>query len=428
MFPFTAVMPMDAQQQAWVELHAEERFKNGTDIKTIETELNPVLRYDYIWRGGQNHFVAIYKPRFLYTRNWDQNRPNPNLVNLATLNLVDPNKDPFSALHNGGVGYEMVRPRWRLSLYQFAAYGSISTTALLVPPIWEGGVPPPDPNPIIPSTIGARFNLVFVQTQLFVPIRLSPRTALIPGFTYNVFGGADRDSRAVIALTFGPAASLALDHAATKNDRFVSTVTVGQVDTKFQDDRDTVSILRTEATQSWRHWYTPNLSSELLVGAAIGGDSINGFSIFSLGHAALLYDTYTLPKIPPGAPPYGGPGGHGHRFQFGAIAKVAPWIDLFSGDLEQRAVLSLAANYTIDRITFRGIASQARVVNTPRSVAEYQILFTEGGIRYRITPTIYADAGVRLAYQNFNNAVRFNELSQVTVFGGLTWAPLPAHF
>ncbi len=109
MLPFTAVMPMDVQQQAWVEIHAEERFKNGNDIKTIETELNPVLRYDYIWKGGQNHLVAIYKPRFLYTRNWDQTRPNPNLVNLATLNLVDPNKDPFSALHNGGVGYEMVR-------------------------------------------------------------------------------------------------------------------------------------------------------------------------------------------------------------------------------------------------------------------------------------------------------------------------------
>jgi len=428
MFPFTAVLPMDVQQQAYVQVHAEERVKNGTDIKTVETEVNPLLRYDYIWKGGQNHFVAIYQPRFLYTRNWDQQRPDPNVVNLATLNLVDPNKEPFSALHNGGVGYEMVRPRWRLSLYQFAAYGSISTTALLVPPIWEGGAPPPDPNPIIPSTIGARFNLLFVQTQLFVPVKLSPRTALIPGFTYNVFGGADRDSRGVIALTYGPAASLALDHAATKNDRLVSTVTVGQVDTQFQDERDSVTIVRTEATQSWRHWFTPNLSTDLMGGAAIGGDSINGFSVFSLGHAAVLYDTYPLAKIPPGAAPYGVFGGRGHRFQFGAIAKVAPWIDLFSGDLEQRFVTSLAANYTIDRITFRGIVSQARVVNTPQSVAQYQIVYTEGGVRFRVLPTLFADAGARLAYQNFNNAVRFNELSQLTLYGGLTWAPLPAHF
>ena len=39
-----------------------------------------------------------------------------------------------------------------------------------------------------------------------------------------------------------------------------------------------------------------------------------------------------------------------------------------------------------------------------------------------------ADAGVRVGYQNFNNAVRFNELTQLTVFGGLLWAPLPARF
>lgn len=428
MLPFSAVVPMDVAQQALVQLKAEERLRSGSDIKALETELNPQIRYDYIWRGGQNHFVALYQPRFLWTRSWDQRRPDPNLVNLGTLNLQDPNKTPYSTLHNGGVGYEMVRPRWRLSLYQFAAYGSISTTALLVPPVWEGGGPPPDPNPIIPSTIGARFTLLFVQTQLFVPIRLSPRTALIPGATYNVFGGADKDSRGVIALTSGPGATLALEHAATQSDTFISTVGVGQVSTRFQDDRDGVIIIRAEGTQVWRHWYTSHFSSDLMAGASIGGDEINGFSIYSLGSASILYDSYPQARVAPGAPPFAVLGGRGHRLQFGAIAKVAPWIDLFSGDLEQRAVLSLAANYTVDRVTLRGQLAQARVINTPRSVAEYQIVFGEAGVRFRIAPTLSADAGMRLGYQNFNNAVRFNELSQVSVYGGLTWAPLPARF
>lgn len=419
---------MDVQQQAWVQLHGEERLKSGSDIKAVETELNPLFRYDFIWRGGQNHLVAIYQPRFLYTNNWDQSLPDETLVNRATLNLKDPNATPFSALHNGGVGFEMTRSRWRLSLYQFAAFGSISTTALLVPPIWDGLTAPPDPNPIIPSTIGARFNLLFVQTQLFVPIRLTPRTALIPGATYNVFGGADQESRGIIALTYGPGASLTLDHAASRSDRFVSNVAVGRVDTRFQDDRDTVTIVRTEASQAWQHWYSARWSSELKVGAAIGGDVINGFSIFSLGHAALLYDSYPQVRIPPGAQPYANFGGRGNRLQLGAVARVAPWIDLFSGDLEQRLALVLAANYTVDRVTYRAQVAQARVINTPQSVAEYQIVFSDLGLRFRFTPNLYADGGARIGYQNFNNAVRFNELSQVTGYLGLTWAPLPARF
>ncbi|MBX3259137.1 MAG: hypothetical protein KF782_05555 [Labilithrix sp.] len=421
-------MPMDVAQQGYVQARVEERMKIGSDINAAETELNPLLRYDLIWRGGQNHFVAIYNPRFIHTTSWDRTLPDPNLINPETLNLADPNATPLSALHNGGVGYEVVRPRWRLSLYQFLAYGPISTTALLVQASWNGVALPPDPNPIIPAIIGARFRLLFVQTQLFVPIRLSARTALIPGATYNAFGGADRSSRGVIALTQGPGASLSLDHAATRSDRFVTTVGAGRVSTTFQDDREGVVIVRTEATQTWRHYYSNKLSSEVMGGAAIGGDQINGFTMFTLGHAALLWDSWGQPRIPPGAAPYAVFGGRGHRLQLGAVAKVQPWIDLFSGDLEQRAVLSLAANYSIDRVTFRGALAHARVFATPRSVAEYQIVLGDASVQYRITPTFSADLGLRAGYQDFNNAVRFNELTQLTVYGGLSWVPLPARF
>ena len=63
MLPFTAVVPMDVAQQAYVQVRAEERVRFGSDINAAETEINPQLRYDFIWRGGQNHFVAIYQPR-----------------------------------------------------------------------------------------------------------------------------------------------------------------------------------------------------------------------------------------------------------------------------------------------------------------------------------------------------------------------------
>ncbi len=428
MLPFPAYVPMDVAQQGFVQARVEERVKSGSDINAAESEINPLLRYDLIWRGGQNHFVAIYNPRFIYTRSWDRTLPDPDLINPLSLNLRDPNDTPLSALHNGGLGFEAVRQRWRLSLYQFFAYGPISTTALLVQAPWNGVALPPDPNPIIPAIIGARFTLVFAQTQLFVPIRLSPRTALTPGFVYNAFGGADRTSRGVIALSQGPGASLALEHAATRYDRFTSTIGGGRVDTTFQDEREGVVILRSEATQSWRHWYSNNLSSDVMGGATIGGDAVNGFTVFTLGHAALLYDSYGQPRLPPGAPPYGAAEGRGHRVQLGAVAKVQPWIDLFSGDLEQRFVASTAANYSIDRITLRAGLSHARVFGTPRSVAEYKIVLAETSFQYRFAPTLSADVGIRAGYQDFNNSVRFNQLTQISGFVGLQWAPLPARF
>jgi hypothetical protein len=428
MFPFFPPMHMDVAQQGHVQVHAEERLRSGSDIKTAETEADPQVSYDVMWRGGQDHFIASYSPRLIHTNSWDRRFPDPTLINHETLNLKNPNDTPWSTLHSGGLGFESTHQRWRLSLYQFAAYGPISTSALLVQKPWDGEGPPPDPNPIIPAVIAARFRLLFVQTQVFVPIKLSPRTALIPGLTYNAFGGADSNSKGVIALTQGPGASLALEHALTRDDRLTTTVGAGRIETTFQDNREGVVIVRTEAKQTWQHWFSRGLSSDLTAGVSVGGDVINGFTLFTVGHAALLWDSWGQPRYAPGAPPWGGPEGHGSRVQAGVIAKVEPWIDLFSGDLEQRAVVSAATNYSIDRVTLRGALSQGRVFGTPHSVAEYQIVLAEGSMQYRIVPTFYADLGTRAGYQNFNNAVRFNELTQVTVFGGLTWAPMPARF
>lgn len=431
MLPLPAVVPMDVAQQAYVQVRAEERARFGSDINAVESDVNPQLRYDFIWRGGQNHFVAIYNPRFVHTHAWDRQLPDPNLINPQSLNQAPVNATPLSAVHNGGVGFEMVRPRWRLSLYQFAGYGPITTTTLtlLVQQPWGGDAPPPDPFVIIPATIAGRFTLLFLQTQAFVPIRLTRRTALIPGFAYNAFGGANPESRGVIALTQGPNVSLALDHAATRSDRFVTQVGAAAIDTKFQDDtREGATIRRAEGTQSWRHWYTPKLSTEVMGGASIGGDDINGYTMFSLGQAALLYDSYGQARVEPGAPPMGPPPGRGNRVQLGLAARVAPWIDIFSGELEQRGTLVGAVNYTVDRTTFRGYLGTGKVFNTPRSVADFQIVLGEGGIRYRVSPSFSFDAGVRYGYQDFNNAIRFSTVNQYTVYGGLLWAPLPAKF
>lgn len=427
MFPFLPVQ-MDVAQQAYVQVRAEERIRTGNDVTAEETELNPQLRYDFIWRGGQNHFVALYQPRLVYTHTFSLPTVDPRVVNPATLNTTDPNNTPLSALHNGGVGFEAVRPRYRLSVYQFGAYGPITTTALLVQAPWTGDGPPPDPNPIIPSTIAARFTLLFLQTQIFAPIKLSPRVALIPGFVYNAFGGADSASRGVIALTSGPGASVALDVAATRDDRLVSTIGGGRITTDFEGDRQGAIILRTEATQSWRHWYSRHVSTEVLGGASVGGDEISGFSLYSLATVGLYYDSYPFFRLPPGAPPQGGPPGVGNRIQFAVVGKTLPWIDIFSGELEQRGVGLAAVNYTIGKTTLHGQLSAARVINTPRSVAQYNIFLGDLGVRFAVVPTFSLGGGLRFGSQEFSNAIRNNQITQTTAYAGLAWAPLPARF
>lgn len=423
MLPFVAVGPMDVATQPGVGLRVEERVRRGSDISAAETEIDPTLKLDFIWSGGKDRFSILYSPRILLDSYWNQRFPDERLVNRGTINTRDPNKTPFSYLNNGGIDYESVHDRWRLSLQGFGAYGQISTTAILVQPVWDGDDPPPDPFAILPATVGARFTLLFAQAQLSVPIKLTPRLALIPAVNYNAFGGADRESKGVIALSRGPGASLGLDWAATKNDRFLTQVGAGIVNNDFQDEQASVTIYRGIGTESWQHFYGKHVSHVISGGGSFGGDSVNGYELYSLGSATILFDSWPTLRLPPGAAPQGTIG-RGHRVQVGLTAKTEPWIDVFSGDLENRFTTSAAVNYTVDRVTWRAYVAQSHVFNTPQSVARYQIVIGEAGLKYRFTRELSGDVGIRLGYQNFSNAVRFNELSQFTGSVGFTYAPI----
>jgi hypothetical protein len=87
-----------------------------------------------------------------------------------------------------------------------------------------------------------------------------------------------------------------------------------------------------------------------------------------------------------------------------------------------------AMNYTVGRTMLRAQLSTARVFNTPRSVAKYSIVQGEAGLRYAVGATFALDGGLRYGFQDFNNSIRTNQLTQATVFAGLSWQPLPARF
>jgi hypothetical protein len=429
-FPFLTPVPLDIGQTAGVVLKAEERARAGNDVNAIETELAPTGRYDLLWDGGQNHFVALLAPRVIGTYVTKTATIDPAIVNpesIADRDIFErPNKNPVAALANGGFVLELNRPRYRVTLNQFAAYGSITTTALLQNLPWPGEGRPADPNPIIPSTTGARLTLLFAQTQFGVPIRVSRRFAVTPFAEFNAFGGADDASRGVIALTTGPGGGIRLEAAPSRYDQLETVVGGGRIETTFQGDRQGAVIYRALGTQSYRRWLSNRMSWQLTGGGTVGGDEINGYTFYTLADTALLYDTWGVPKIAPGAQPYGAFGGKNPRTQLGLVAKVEPWLDIFSGDLEQRAVGIGVANYSVGRVTVRGQIAAARVFGTPQSVATYETLQGETSLQYRFTRTFAADFGGRLQYQSFTNAVRISTIRQVAGFLTLTYSPLPA--
>ncbi|MCL2777905.1 MAG: hypothetical protein FWD73_07865 [Polyangiaceae bacterium] len=428
MLPFFPV-PMDVGQQGYVEIRAEERVRTGNDVSSEETELKPQLRYDAIWQGGMAHFMAYYNPRFILTSTFTRKSDDEVVAGPEAANQFNPNDKPLSVLHQAGLGLELQHPRWRLSAYQFGAYGPITTTGLLAwQPPWAGEGPPPDPLAIIPSNVAARFTLLFLQTMVLVPIRLSSRVSLTPRVDYNGWGGADSTARATMPYTSGPGASLALEVAATKYDRFTTTIGGGFFSTSFGDNRNNGTTYRAEASETYKHWFSRVVSSEISVGGSYANDPTAGAKLFGTASAGLYFDDYGIAKYAPGAPPWGAAPGHGDHLQVAIVAKASPWIDNFSGDLEQRAVGLLAINYSVDRTLLRAQVSAAKVYSALDSVAQYSIFQVEGGLRYRFSPTFSADGGVRFGTQNINNAIRYSQITQVTMFAGLTWAPLPARF
>ena len=217
MLPFLQVAPMDAAQVGTVSVRAEERYRIGNDVHAAETEITPQLKYELIWAGGSGHAVALYS-RASCTRRpriGHQARIRAQ-VNPETLNLDGSERSPVLAPpQRRSAALELIRPRWRLSAYQFAAYGEVTTTALLV----DGAVEPVTAfrrirPPIIPSTVAARFTLLFAQTQITAPIRLThvaSRSFRSSPTTRSAAPTAK--ARAAMALTQGPGASLGLEVA-----------------------------------------------------------------------------------------------------------------------------------------------------------------------------------------------------------------------
>ena len=409
MLPFIYV-PMAPLQTVAVQARTEARDAHGTDPNDLELEVAPLVRYDALWDHAQSHFVALYNPHVVYTS-----------ADSDPSQLID-GKSQFLQLHQVNLGMELERQRYHVTTYGNFAYGSVSSTALLAAftKPWLGEGLPPSPNVIIPAKFGTVgpdghvsttvFNLLFAQGQLGVPIYLTRRLTLIPFVTYSAFGGADSASRGPLPMVRGPGASLTLEAKATRLDKFKSKIGAGQAQAFFDGDRAGPGFYAAEVEERYTHKHSELSQSELAVGASFANDAFFGNRIFPAAEANSVVGMHT----------------RNVETKFAGVVRVGRWLDIFSGNPEQRAEGILAVNVTFDRkLTLRAQGAYARVLSDPSIEVSptYSLGYGEVGALYKFTREWSADLSGRYSHQEFANPEKNATNDQLLVILGVTFAP-----
>lgn len=424
MLPFATLPPMDTTSAVALQVRLEERGRFTDEATSVaakpvtrpvlESELAPQLRYDLLWHHGFSHLVVLYAPRFIV----------PDTTDVGSLTFSSPTREEtnaannagtllpqqFGAFHNVGLGLEIEEKRTHWGFYQFAGYGPISNTALLVQKPWAGDGLPASPYPIIPTLGASTFNLLFLQSQAFVNVRLSRRVTLTPLVTFGAFGGADGLSRGKIPLTYGPGARLTLDVKTTPLDTLKTAIGGGYTfPALFDGDQIGSPTVRLEAEERLVHQWSRQVSSEVAVGAQTAQNPTFGARLYPTGEVSTTV-------------------GVEHRTsetRFSTVGRLGPWINLLSGDVEQKVEGIVAINHRIDRTTIRGQASVGAIAGNTDVISRYVLATGQAGVAYQFTRHFSADLGIRATDQFFSNAQRKFDTQQLMIFGGVTVATDP---
>ncbi len=423
MLPIHALPPMDTTSTVALQLRLEERGRLSNErrgpftednrtLAYLESELAPQVRYDLIWRHGFSHLVLLYVPRFIISDTTNIGKlqldaPRPEEVtNQETGEAIPGAPHQLGAFQNFGLGFEHDEKRSHFGLYQFFGYGPISNTALLVQKPWTGEGQPPTPYPIIPANGSASFTLLFAQTQAYQNFRLTRRVTLTPLLTFNAFGGANSDSRAKIPMTYGPGGRLSLDVKTTPVDTLKSAIGIAYVfPPLFEGERKGTEVVRGEVEERLVHQWSRLTTSEFAAGAQVAGGAPFGVRLYPTAEANTTF----------------GRDWRQSETRLSLIAKIGPWLNLLSGDVEQRLDGIAALSHRMDKTTLRAQASLGTVALTVDSVTKYRILVGQVSVAQQLTRQISADLGMRAADQIFSDSQRdTGSIRQFMIFGGVT--------
>jgi len=322
-----------------------------------------------------------YVPRFTL---WDLNvSPQPTLMQEGAARLEWSDR----------------RVRWWLD--ETGSYGNLDMTAMSQMPTSSTETPQFQPVPVGGLLAYGASNATFgVQASW-------ERAALDWRLGYQLAGGADAASQALLPLQYGPFADVRLEARATRRTRFVTELAAEH--TTFSSGPD---VAIGTATEGWRFSWSRSVETELALGA---GEVWNeGAYVTHPVAEASLEDRLAVKE---------------DRVSVRAIARLAPELNRVYGTVDERAEALVIATWTHARVATSLLltAQQTVPADDPNAV---QLLAGEVGVSIPTSPakTIVFDVGARVTGERLSTEGTQTSFLQGIVFVGLSLDARPIRF
>lgn len=298
-------------------------------------------------------------------------------------------------LHAGAVRVEWHSHLTRLSLEQAGSYGGMSFAYVSLQP-GPGGAPPR--VDVVPTPQILQYGSSTTTLASRLALR---RWTLTTSAGYRLSGGTDAASRALLPFQSGPFGEAAADHAITRRDHVVTTVSASEA--AFSSGPESVVV---EVNEGYRHLWTRTLETRLTLG-------VSEVRVRAGASASYVFETYPVAEIVLDEHPRTAEGHLAVRFG----ARLGPVVNQLLGIVDERVQGTLAVGYAYRRLATHAFAVASQSVPTSRPYAT-TLLSGELGAAYGVSRVVSFDVGVRALWQRAD--VTRAAFLQGTAFIGVT--------
>jgi hypothetical protein len=253
-------------------------------------------------------------------------------------------------------------------------------------------------------TLGSSYSMATIQ-QIF-----SRRTTGSISGRYEYGGGIGAESERFLPIRRGPTFTLSVRHTTSPADDFTTIANATSLETG-----STMRAQIADLGEQWTHRWAPALVSSFLLGAAVARADSDAFprrhteAIVPIGAASLAY-TFGL---------------SGGRMRTSSLLQLAPMVDRFSGDFDERVQWLIDLSWTRYRLSLLAHLTGAQSV-LPREVFSdtrllpFNFYSASASVLYRFTRELSVESGLRAAWVRVEGPDPYPLLWSVFVAGTYT--------
>ncbi len=427
-----------------VEDRTETRVRYVDPDAVLDVETDPKLSYRGSIRHNLDSFTLSYGPRIVLTNITGDSAP---------VNGLESDAQKLDFIHQGNALLEWQwGPRTRFISNNVVQYGTASVGTLLVQPRWNGEDRPLAARPFSPNA-RARFDFLSLNLESGFFHFVTPRLSVAPSVFYLTYGGPDAESRKRLNYLQNPGFKVAINYSLWPTDDLIIEVapqvniftsTTQALDTQLRpldtngqvvvlDDqgnvpagvtpqfvsRDAPPIYQGYGETRWRHRFSALTSTELAggVNATFQDRSTNPDDPFNFSKGPTSLDARVFPIAEALV-------NVGFKTSFAkgrliAYSRLAPWLNLLTGDNQERSENVLAAAFVFGLNTVR---AQAGFYTTlPDEQLPFRQITGELSYERKITKAWSFDIGARVGQQtanvpDFTKAKPLDEPREISTF------------